>query len=72
MGNYLTQPVTAKETHGSVHGRMRFASTAMQGWRTEMEDAHLTIPDIGGSLEGISLFSVCMCNFMRYRGHLCF
>lgn len=39
---------------------LSYACTAMQGWRTDMEDAHLTVLDVGGKLSGASLFSVCM------------
>ena len=59
MGSYLSQPVTEKETQTGESDKLKYACTAMQGWRTEMEDAHLTIPNVGGNLEGISLFSVC-------------
>jgi len=30
----------------------------MQGWRTNMEDAHITISDLGGDHEGLSIFGV--------------
>ena len=60
MGSYLSQPVTTKETISGTSDEVSYACTAMQGWRTEMEDAHLTITNLGGQLEGISLFAVCM------------
>jgi hypothetical protein len=60
MGSYLSQPVTTKETTSGKGERIEYACTAMQGWRTEMEDSHLTIPDVGGKFEKIALFSVCM------------
>ena len=67
MGSYLSQPVTEKETSYGESSAMRYAVTAMQGWRTEMEDAHLTLTNVGGNLEGISLFCVCMTyNILRY------
>ena len=60
MGSYLSQPVTTKESEsGDGHG-LSFACTAMQGWRTDMEDAHLTICNLGGPLDGVALFAVCM------------
>lgn len=60
MGSYLSQPVTEKETHAGEWDGYKYAVSAMQGWRTEMEDSHLTIPNVGGNMEGISLFCVCM------------
>lgn len=64
MGSYLSQPVTEKETtHGKSCG-LEYACTAMQGWRTEMEDSHLTIPNLGGKLEGVGLFAVCMLSII--------
>jgi hypothetical protein len=60
MGSYLSQPVTTKDTeYGEVNG-MKYACTAMQGWRTEMEDSHIILGDVGGSLDQISMFAVCM------------
>lgn len=71
MGSYLSQPVTEKESASGETLEMRYAVSAMQGWRTEMEDAHLTLPNVGGNMEGISLFCVCMldmyCNLNVYR-----
>lgn len=60
MGSYLSQPVTQKDTTDGKVDFLEYACTAMQGWRTEQEDAHLTIPNVGGKLEGVSLFAVCM------------
>ena len=59
MGSYLSQPVTEKHTIEGTGDTLEYACTAMQGWRTEMEDSHLTIPNVGGNLEGVSLFAVC-------------
>ena len=68
MGSYLSQPVTEKESSYGETRDMRYAVTAMQGWRTEMEDSHLTLPNIGGNMEGISLFCVCMsCIFVVHN-----
>jgi hypothetical protein len=64
MGSYLSQPVTAKETVFGASETLEYACTAMQGWRTHMEDAHLTILNIGGVLDNIALFSVCMSHEM--------
>ena len=59
MGSYLSQPVTSKDTQIGEFDGIKYACTAMQGWRTEMEDSHIMIPNIGGNLEGISMFCVC-------------
>ena len=41
MGAFLEKPKTDKETHkGEGHG-IRYGVSAMQGWRMEMEDAHV-------------------------------
>ena len=45
---YLSQPNTQKESQEGETADLRYAATAMQGWRVSMEDAHLTIPNFGG------------------------
>lgn len=60
MGSYLSQPVTDKETISGDANGLEYACTAMQGWRTEMEDSHLIVSNIGGKLENVSMFAVCM------------
>ncbi|CAJ1450302.1 unnamed protein product, partial [Effrenium voratum] len=48
MGGLLPKPVTTKETEdgaGNVDGRYAFGVSSMQGWRQNMEDAHLALPD---------------------------
>mmetsp|Transcript_57041 Transcript_57041/g.118086 ORF Transcript_57041/g.118086 Transcript_57041/m.118086 type:complete len:415 (-) Transcript_57041:99-1343(-) len=58
MGSYLSQPVTEKE---SCSGRGRghvWACSAMQGWRTNMEDAHIAVSGLGDELDELSLFGV--------------
>jgi hypothetical protein len=60
MGSYLSQPVTDKDTITGDANGLQYACTAMQGWRTEMEDAHLILPNIGGALENVAMFAVCM------------
>ncbi|EGR33915.1 protein phosphatase 2C, putative [Ichthyophthirius multifiliis] len=44
MGSYLQKPITQKETHSGKYGGLEFATSCMQGWRTNMEDAHITDP----------------------------
>eukprot|EP00747_Dinoflagellata_sp_TGD_P225999 gnl/TRDRNA2_/TRDRNA2_99822_c1_seq2.p1 gnl/TRDRNA2_/TRDRNA2_99822_c1~~gnl/TRDRNA2_/TRDRNA2_99822_c1_seq2.p1 ORF type:complete len:406 (-),score=81.58 gnl/TRDRNA2_/TRDRNA2_99822_c1_seq2:120-1337(-) len=58
MGAYLSEPITEKEScSGGGHGHV-WGCSAMQGWRTGMEDSHLTISDLGGDSSGVSLFGV--------------
>ena len=37
MGAFLDKPLETKETHLGAGGGIIFASSAMQGWRVEME-----------------------------------
>jgi serine/threonine protein phosphatase PrpC len=59
MGNFLDKPITEKETFcGNVEGKkIKFAVSAMQGWRRDMEDAHITQNHFPGA-PSMSLFSV--------------
>ena len=60
MGAYLDTPITDKHTEtGSGHDS-RFAVSSMQGWRRNMEDDHVTIPEIATSRDGakISIYAV--------------
>lgn len=42
MGAFLDKPKTEKETvSGTGYGGIKYAVSAMQGWRMEMEDAHV-------------------------------
>lgn len=57
MGSFLDKPITEKKTEeGSAHGLV-WGSTAMQGWRTEMEDSHIHETDVPGR-PGASFFCV--------------
>ncbi len=55
MGIYLSKPNTTKETHVGENEVLRFAVSAMQGWRMNMEDAHISLPNLTDS---IGLFAV--------------
>ena len=60
MGAYLDTPITDKHTEtGSGHDS-RFAVSSMQGWRRNMEDDHVAIPEIATSRDGakISIYAV--------------
>merc|ERR1719343_1846586 len=46
---YLREPVTAKvskEGGDSASGKFQYGVTEMQGWRRNMEDAHLAVPEL--------------------------
>lgn len=43
MGQHLSEPVTTKETDSTSNSQYRCASSSMQGWRINMEDAHTHI-----------------------------
>eukprot|EP00440_Ansanella_granifera_P050964 gb/GFBE01055238.1/.p1 GENE.gb/GFBE01055238.1/~~gb/GFBE01055238.1/.p1 ORF type:complete len:486 (+),score=96.70 gb/GFBE01055238.1/:1-1458(+) len=66
MGGMLEKPVTKKESDSEPPAgalRLSWASSCMQGWRTGMEDAHITMPSIkpGASAEpwtSMALFGV--------------
>jgi len=59
MGNFLDQPITEKDSFdGTVDGKgIKFAVSAMQGWRRDMEDAHICQNRFPGA-PSMSLFSV--------------
>mmetsp|Transcript_69056 Transcript_69056/g.202166 ORF Transcript_69056/g.202166 Transcript_69056/m.202166 type:complete len:398 (-) Transcript_69056:104-1297(-) len=58
MGTYLSQPVTEKESESGVSSTHKWGCSSMQGWRTNMEDAHITISNLGAEHDGISVFGV--------------
>jgi hypothetical protein len=41
MGVYLSSPNTEKDTIEGNHKGTKFVASSMQGWRTNMEDAHI-------------------------------
>ena len=55
MGIYLSKPKTTKDSVDGECDEFRFAASSMQGWRTSMEDAHISAPNIA---EGVHLFAV--------------
>jgi len=55
MGVFLSTPNTEKEVTSGENDKLFYASASMQGWRTAMEDSHLTHLDFDDSL---SLFGV--------------
>lgn len=57
MGSFLDKPVTDKETIHGAGNNLKFACSAMQGWRIEMEDAHTCETAVNG-LPDTSFFAV--------------
>jgi len=55
MGIYLSKPNTTKDSHTGENEFMRFGVSAMQGWRMNMEDAHISLPNL---TETTGLFAV--------------
>lgn len=53
----LAKPVTEKETVDGAGSAVRYGSSAMQGWRTGMEDAHVCVVDAGPNKDA-SFFAV--------------
>mmetsp|Transcript_100750 Transcript_100750/g.260303 ORF Transcript_100750/g.260303 Transcript_100750/m.260303 type:complete len:398 (-) Transcript_100750:77-1270(-) len=58
MGAYLSQPVTTKESSSGAGAKHTWGCSSMQGWRNNMEDAHITMSDLGGDYAGLSFFGV--------------
>lgn len=55
MGQFRSTPCTKKHVEEGTTTRLTYCVTAMCGWRTYMEDAHIAKTDIGN---GCSLFAV--------------
>ncbi|EER19496.1 protein phosphatase 2c, putative [Perkinsus marinus ATCC 50983] len=62
MGAYLSSPKTAKESSDGRGGFHSWGCSEVQGWRTEMEDAHVAISGLEGTSGGVAMFGV-------YDGH---
>lgn len=59
MGTLLDKPVTEKEhTESGTAHNLHYGVSSMQGWRVDMEDAHLFVGDLDPAAEGTSLFGV--------------
>lgn len=63
MGDYLSTPNREKTSETGKGGNVRYVACAMQGWRKNMEDAHIAHINIDGN--GTSLFGV----FDGHSGH---
>lgn len=58
MGAFLDKPKTDKFQEGGEGNGLRFGVASMQGWRVEMEDAHMARTDLVGPLKDWSYFAV--------------
>jgi serine/threonine protein phosphatase PrpC len=59
MGVYLSEPNKNKSTESGSSDYIKYAASSMQGWRTNMEDAHIA---------DVSLEEDC-CIFGVFDGH---
>ncbi len=55
MGNYLPNPNLKRHSELTKSGSKEVVVSSMQGWRADMEDAHLAIFDL---ISGVSLFGI--------------
>lgn len=59
MGSFLDKPITEKYQECGEGNGLKFGVASMQGWRVEMEDAHMVKTNLGtGSLKDWSYFAV--------------
>ncbi|XP_014242524.1 protein phosphatase 1B-like [Cimex lectularius] len=58
MGNFLEKPVTDKRNFHGEGNSLRYGVGSMQGWRTEMEDAHFSKIGLGEGYENWSFFGI--------------
>lgn len=58
MGAFLEKPKTDKYLEQGEGNGLQFGVASMQGWRVEMEDAHMARSNLGGALREWSYFAV--------------
>lgn len=58
MGGLLPKPITDKRTETGTSEAVDWSAVAMQGWRRDMEDAHIAIADIGEEFQGVGVYAV--------------
>lgn len=56
MGIYLSKPNTTKDSQVGENEKMSFGVSAMQGWRTNMEDAHICNTNLTDSTALFAVF----------------
>eukprot|EP00934_Nitzschia_sp_Nitz4_P004775 Nitzschia sp. Nitz4//scaffold76_size158648//92544//93956//NITZ4_002554-RA/size158648-snap-gene-0.295-mRNA-1//1//CDS//3329557869//4765//frame0 len=74
MWNLLDKPITEKETHTGATSDLQFGLSSMQGWRVNMEDAHIAETNLcvlsiqqDGSTNRLQLPGHCL--FAVFDGH---
>ena len=74
MGAYLSQPVKEKESSDGGNARVKFGTSAMQGWRTSMEVSE-TLSELLYSIRRscvfvlrVLCFIVCWCWCWQTKG----
>ena len=60
MGAYLDRPNTEKHSEAGSGAGLSYGLSSMQGWRRNMEDDHIAIPELGKAPSGetLGLFAV--------------
>ncbi|KAL7060907.1 hypothetical protein AAHC03_09449 [Spirometra sp. Aus1] len=58
MGAFLDKPETKKLTASGKGNGISYGMSSMQGWRVEMEDAHVAVLELPGALSTWSFFGV--------------
>lgn len=56
MGIYLSKPNTTKDSHDGDGSYLKYGVSAMQGWRMNMEDAHITNVSLPGEAALFAVF----------------
>mmetsp|Transcript_50093 Transcript_50093/g.57646 ORF Transcript_50093/g.57646 Transcript_50093/m.57646 type:complete len:300 (+) Transcript_50093:36-935(+) len=56
MGIYLSAPNTAKQSEDEKYENLKYGASGMQGWRTEMEDAHIAKYNIAPNVHIFGVF----------------
>jgi len=56
VGIYLASPNKEKNTVQDAYQNMKFAASGMQGWRVNMEDAHISKFNIGQDIHIFGVF----------------
>ena len=64
MGAYLSQPITDKESTDGEDAKFKYGTTAMQGWRTNME-VRARNPRHGAATPGAVLFAAAHAQLWR-------
>lgn len=54
----MPKPVTDKDSESGGNEAVQWSATAMQGWRMDMEDAHIAVADLEEEFAGVGLYCV--------------